>query len=265
MAAQNTSVDQIFDALDVLSRATEPVGLSELARVLHLPLSTAHRLLATLQDTGYAERDSSGTKSELGRRAHQLVHGLFRQFGVRQAGIPLTSRLAREIGETVALDVRVGWYGVRMAGAEGWREVHAATRIGEMAALGLSTAGTAILAFLPDDELARYRAWHHHNSRDATSPNLDEVASSGFASRSLGDDGVELAVPIRVEGRAIAAVSIEGVGPLLPSPSHDPEVLAPVLQAVQEFEQLLAAQPHLRRDPFSHVDPDTIRLAIKAE
>jgi DNA-binding IclR family transcriptional regulator len=258
----NTSVDQIFDALNVLGTSAEPVGVADLARAMGLANSTAHRLLVTLQDVGFADRDMSGTKYELAMRAHQLVHGLFRQYGLRSVSEPFIRSLVLATGETVALDMRVGWYCVRMAGLEGSREIHAATRLGQTQRLGDAVGGRAILAFLGDDAIARYERWSGASRADkrALRAGLRSALDSGYATaESKGGEAAELALPIRHNGRAVAAVSIEGTGPAV-SPEPRASDLKRCRKIVERLEALVARQPELARDPFAHVDPDQLDL-----
>jgi DNA-binding IclR family transcriptional regulator len=255
----NTSVDQIFDALNVLGATPDPVGVAELARTLGLPTSTAHRLLVTLQDAGFAERDTTGSKYELGVRAHQLVHGLFRQYGLASVGEPFIRRLVAATGETVTLDVRVGWYAVRMAGLEGSREIHAAPRIGRTERLGDSVAGRAILATLDDADVARYHRWSGASLADLAEV-VRAVREAGHAHEALaGMESAELALPVRRDGRAVAALSIEGTGPAV-APEPRASDLKRIRRVVADLETLVAREPELARDPFAHVDPDELEL-----
>lgn len=261
----NTSVDQVFTALRLLAGGP-PVGVAEVGREMNLPTSTAHRVLATAADAGFASQDTTGAKYELGVRAHMLVHGLFRQFGVQRAALPILSRLAQELGETATLDVRIGWLAVRIAGFEGWGEIHAGRRIGQIAPLSESAGGLAILAQLDCEN--DYLAWAQgQNGRGikagAVRAELGRVRSQGFA-RTVqpGADGAEIAFPVRAaDGHALAAVCVDSQGPLL-AERPDPEMLGVILAQVAELEAVLAAEPELARDAFAHLDPDELSAAI---
>ena len=268
MSAQpNSSVDQIFDALGVMARSARAIGVVELARDLDLPTSTAHRLLVTLQDAGLAERDSTGAKYELGFGANALVHGLFHQYPLSRAALDHLYRLAEEVGETTAIDVRVGWLSVRMAGAEGWREIHAGTRLGETRALADSASGLAILGFLPDESVERYIDWEGGGERTpartrALRRALEEVRQSGYAHHvGSNGSGAQLGYPVRVHGEAVAAISVHGNGPAV-SPSASDRKRARTV--VGDLERLLGRDPSLARDPFAHLDPNELTDLVLA-
>jgi DNA-binding IclR family transcriptional regulator len=267
----NTSVDQIFDALHYLAAAGGPVGPAELARTLGLSMSTAHRLLVTLHDSGYAERDTTGGRFELGHRSYQLVHALFRQFGVRSATQPFLRRLAELTGETALLDVRVGWYGVRAAGVEGWREVHQGTMIGLGQPLAATAPGRAMLERMDDADRAQYERWARN--RDLAHPPGAEARLIWPSVREPGIDGptlLEATTPenhgvlshvVHGAGRPLAVVSLQGAGPLLARDVPAGE-LDGVLALLAELDRLLAARPELGRDPFGHLDPDDVLAPI---
>jgi len=264
MALQpNTSVDQIFDALRVIGGAGEPVRVADLARALDLPTSTAHRLLATLQDAGFAARDSTGVRYELGIRAFELVHRLFGQYGLPRASELFIRRLVAVTGETAALDVRVGWYAVRMAGLEGTREIHVAPRIGQTVRLGDSAGGRAILATVPE-AIGRYARWAALNrpARRRLDNAVGVIAEHGFAHvPAAGGCAAELAFPIGLGGGVAAAISIEGTCPAIAATPRTGE-LKRCRTIVAELESMVASDPMLAHDPFAHLDPDGLELAV---
>jgi len=263
----NTSVDQIFDTLHLLVDSGQPSGVADVARDLGIPTSTAHRLLATINDAGFAVRDSTGTKYELGVRSHMLVHGLFRQFRIQPAAVPFLARLAKQLGETTALDVRVGWHVVRIAGFEGWNEIHAGTRIGQASPLASTAGGLAILAHLPADEVEGYLRWEGGGRRSpsrtrALRGRLDEVSEAGWV-REAGEDGdsAELAFPVRLDGRAFAAICVDGTGPIVADPPRAADV-SRARKVVEGLERAVAQDPALAHDPFAHLDADEVAATV---
>jgi IclR family transcriptional regulator, KDG regulon repressor len=263
----NTSVDQIFDALHLLGGTPDPVGVADLARALDLPMTTAHRLLVTLYDAGFAERDTTGAKYELGSRAHELVHGLFGHYGIRQASLVFLTELIHRTGETATLDVRVGWLTVRMAGFEGWREIHAAPRIGRTRPLGDTASGRAILAFLDEAEIEGYLAWEGDRSSAPRAAELtaaiDAARDNGFAQMPGDDAGSpELAFPVRHGGVAIAAVAVNGMSSLVAGDQRPDGRLRECGEVVGQLERLLTERPQLAVDPFAHLDHDALSAAI---
>ncbi|HEX3485278.1 MAG TPA: hypothetical protein VHT51_09470, partial [Micropepsaceae bacterium] len=160
--------------------------------------------------------------------------------------------------------VRLGWYSVRIASSPGMAEVTNVPTVGEARALGDSYAGKAILAFLSDAEIARYRvwaeahdiAWTERSDRDLRSVRKNSVA---LGRAELDGSAMPVAFPIMVRDLAIAALSIDA--PVLDGPPDpDSSPFADWRAIVTQFEHLARAQPALFENPFAHLDPGTIML-----
>lgn len=261
-AETSSSVDQAFDVLALLSEQDDSIGVAQLARRLGLPTSTAHRVLATLEDAGYVARDTTGAKYQLGLGAQELTHALLRRFPVRAASQPLLGRLAVETGETTVLGARVGFYYVRVASAEGTRDIHAAPRLGQTSLLEQTTGGRVILAFLDPDLRRRYLSWRagrglRSGAARALRSELDEIRRQGYALKRF-DSRCELALPVCDErGRVVASVAVEAAAAEAGARA-DRARLARARAAVREIDGLLREQPALARDPFGHIAPEEL-------
>jgi DNA-binding IclR family transcriptional regulator len=257
-ATPNSSVDQVFDVLSVLSATDQPVGVAQLARTLDVPTSTAHRVLITLLEAGYVVRDTTGSKYQLGLGAQELTHALLRRFPVQAASQSFLRRLVAETGDTVVLTGRVGWYGVRVAGVEGWREIHAAPRLGQTALLEDAPGGRAILAFLDDTFLDAYLRWRGRGRATAAVRAIREdvqaIRDEGHVIDRHDDGRVDIAVPVRARERAVAAIAIEAA-------EHEGSVRADRTRVSRagavaaDLEKLLRDRPELAIDPFAHLSP----------
>ncbi len=60
-----TSTDKALDVCEVLSRTPRGLSVSDVARTLHLPISSAHRLLAVLKRRGYVRQDEETARYSL--------------------------------------------------------------------------------------------------------------------------------------------------------------------------------------------------------
>jgi DNA-binding IclR family transcriptional regulator len=54
------SVERALAILVLLGQSTDPVGVTSLGQMLGLPKSTVHRLLSTLQQSGFVDRHAGG-------------------------------------------------------------------------------------------------------------------------------------------------------------------------------------------------------------
>ena len=100
------SVDKTLRVIHML-RDGNPIRVSNVAKELHIGVSTAHRIMAMLVFHGFAVQDAKrqylpgpalGAPVLMSRDVDQL----------RQIAEPIIERLAAEVGETVNLTLRVG-------------------------------------------------------------------------------------------------------------------------------------------------------------
>jgi DNA-binding IclR family transcriptional regulator len=263
-AETNSSVDQVFDVLEVLGRSDEPVGVAELARTLSVPTSTAHRVLLTLHQADYAARDTTGTKYQLGVAAQELVHAFLRRLPIQAPSQPFLRRLAAETGDTVLLTSRVGWYSVRIAGIEGWGEIHAAPRLGQSALLELTPGGLGILAFLEADLPDRYLRWRSGELGRAgirqLRATLELSRERGYLLQTHGDGRADIAMPVRsTNGAVVASIVIEATDPEGRARAERRRI-ARIRATVTELEALVRRRGALATDPFAHVEPEELTL-----
>jgi DNA-binding IclR family transcriptional regulator len=258
-ATPHSSVDQVFDVLEVLSASADPTGVAQLARALNVPTSTAHRVLATIETAGYATRDTTGTRYQLGLGAQELTHALLRRFPLQAVCQPSLRGLAVATGETTVLTCRIGWYGLRVASVEGWREIHAAPRLAETSRLDATAGGRALLGFVDDQELSRFLKWSAASRRQATAIRA-EVASireRGYVLDEATHGRSDLALPVRAgDMRVVAAVTVEASAPG-GGARAERQRYSQAAAVVKEIEDALL-DPALSIDPFGHLDPDDL-------
>lgn len=91
------AIERAFQILDLVSRSSEPLGTSDVARRLRIPKSTAHGLLRSLSEVGALEEV---------RRRYRLggqVSRIAAAGELRRRWRPVLERLAVESGETAFL------------------------------------------------------------------------------------------------------------------------------------------------------------------
>jgi IclR family transcriptional regulator, acetate operon repressor len=267
----NASVHQVFDVLEMVSAAPDAVGVADVARSLGLSTSTAHRVLATLNQAGYLGRDPTGTKYALGIVAHELAEATFRRFPIRAAAQETLRRLVELTGETASLDVQVGWHVACIAGDEGTSEIHSALRSGDIKGLDESGPGRVILSWLSDDDR---QAFPRGRSTRASAA-LAAIRRRGYEIEELGT-GVPVrrltfpvGVPVRrltfpvlnASGTASAALSIEGTASQFQVDPRSTTFRA-VHGVVAELEVRVQGDPDLTRDPYAHLDREQLSAQL---
>ena len=129
---QGGGAQAVTRALGVLScfrGGTPDLGVSDIARILNLTISTTHRLVRTLVNAGFLERDPRTSRYRLGNALAEYGQIVYRQRRVYVAE-PHVRDLSRVTGENVALAVRHGSDALLLTGAQAaWSESHHLTGI----------------------------------------------------------------------------------------------------------------------------------------
>jgi DNA-binding MarR family transcriptional regulator len=99
------SLQKVIRALECFSLEEPRLPLSEIARRAGLPLSTAHRILATLRQAGLVEQEGERDLYRLGLKLLELGSVVLANMEVHREALPFIEELVRETGETVHLGV----------------------------------------------------------------------------------------------------------------------------------------------------------------
>ena len=149
------SIEVGFRLLRVLSGASRPMMLRDIAKSAGMPAAKAHRYMISFMRIGIVEQDSASGRYDLGSYALDIgLSGLGRLDPVRLAG-PILENLCEEIQETVALAVW-GNHGatiVRIVDAGG--PITITLRAGTVLPLCKSATGRAFAAFFRSPFLKR--------------------------------------------------------------------------------------------------------------
>ncbi len=266
----NTSAGHVFDILRAVAGAAAPIGGTEVARAVGVPVSTAHRALVTLEESGFINRFEGGPRFRLGLGAFELVAALTSRYAVREVVQDCLRELAVQTGETSSLVVRLGWYGVCIDGHEGWQPVHRPLRLGERSALHRTVAGRALLAGLGAETVRAYTRSAQAGSLPSVEvrrlrSELARTVELGYAAEEIdaadGDSGVSTVVfPVHApDCSAVAAVAVSGPRGQF-QPMED-DRFGTWSELIHSVEAEIAAGPARFADPFGHLPPDTIVMS----
>jgi DNA-binding IclR family transcriptional regulator len=188
------SLTRAIALLRAMERFPRGVSTAELARVTELPPATAGRLLATLEDAGFAERDADGWG--VGRELVRIAQRAEPQRALARRAQPVLAELAAAAQESAMLGVPRGRARVVVvAQADGPRLLGITNWVGRtIADLHASAAGKLLLAELDDRALA---AW------------IRRARPRALTARTLGVPGALLAEVARVRDRGWAEIDGE--------------------------------------------------------
>lgn len=195
----------------------QPIGVGALARVLDEDKSAVQRALMTLADVGWIQRVAGDPQRwEAASRIRSLAPGLQRRNDVRDRAHPVLEALRDATEETVLLAIPANGTVVVIDVVESHRMVRTAPAVGFVVPPATSAAGQAILARLPDDELATYL---DIPIDDALRDRLSTVRDRGWAVNdhdvTPGVSAVAAAV-LDAWDRPLASIAVSGPADRLP-------------------------------------------------
>lgn len=148
-------IDRAALLLDAISRYSKPVKLKVLSADTNLHPSTAHRILHSLIDNRFVDRDGSG-EYRLGQRLLQLSSRLHTDIDLRAVALPYMEQLRDKIGETVNLTIREGDVVIYFEKVTPNRMMHVHQIIGSRAPLHVTAVGKLMLGMSGEDEISSY-------------------------------------------------------------------------------------------------------------
>ena len=165
-----------LDVLRLFDESTTSLKLREICDRTGIPMPTAFRVVATLEEGGYLERLPDGSIRP-GVAVLLLGSAALRGSSLVQLSEQPLRHLAESSGETVNLGVLVGDQVLYLARVRNSDLVTANIQVGSTLPAAYTSMGKLLLAYLPDAELARTLA-NHDFGADAgpnAATSLDEL------------------------------------------------------------------------------------------
>jgi IclR family acetate operon transcriptional repressor len=202
--------------LEMLAAESQPLTLKDLSSSTALPKSTLVRLLAVLSEMEYVVRLDERPSYRLGHMVHRLGTSYVSTLDLTAVARTYLRPLAERTGQTANLGVLDGDQVLRLCVVEPDRPLRFTTAVGSRAPAYCTALGKALLAELPDDALppeplVAFTA-HTITSVGDLRRDLRRTARRGYALDG-GEHSVGLrcvAVPVRVDERCLAALSVSG-------------------------------------------------------
>jgi IclR family transcriptional regulator, KDG regulon repressor len=223
----DTTILKGLTVLERLAESDQPRGVTELSRQMNLTKSNVQRLLSTLVELGYAQKDPTTGRYGATLRMWEFGYKTLSRDRVRLAAMSQLRRLYEQCNETVFLCVGEGLDIVYVDKIEGTDPMRAFCMVGMRMPALKTAAGRAVLAFQEEDVIEKAIRAASGNTADPTAipvaPEIEErlaqIRKDGYA-MSFGEfrPGVNsLAAPIwGSDGRAIASIVINASSERLP-------------------------------------------------
>ena len=147
----HTTIQSVQRALVILRCFTKEdaeLGVTQIGKHLDLHKSTASRLLSTLEQEGFVEKNPETEKYRLGLQLVTLAGIALEQIDLREVAAPFLSQLAELTQETVNIVVLSGNECINIDGAASPRPIRYVGRIGRRTPCHCTAAGKVMLAYL---------------------------------------------------------------------------------------------------------------------
>lgn len=241
--------------LDSFADAERPLRFSDLKDRLPFPKATLHRMLKNLVEERMLTHDDLHGTYQLGARFMRLAHAAWAHGSLAEAARPLLDSLHAKLGKTIHLaqlddgqvlylDKRIGNRGLAMFSRPG--------KVGPAYCTGV---GKAMLAYLPDEQLAdclMRQSFNPFTARTLTSEKalcaeLEAIRRRGHAfDREEHEPGIIcVAVPILGRGKVLYG----GLSATMPGTVGDMDVLEKLAPTLKEAARTIASDASMRMAP----------------
>ncbi|MHB8087096.1 MAG: IclR family transcriptional regulator [Anaerolineaceae bacterium] len=227
--------------LDILGESPNGVSVTELAEQLELDKGSASRLLSTLANYAYAEKDPVSRRYSLGPQVVTLSRSLLAKLPLRDVAKPFLRELMEKSGECSHVAILSQGRVLYIDQVESAASLRVNAEVGSLSPLHCTALGKAMLAFgrtpLPQ-KLERFTD-NTLTSADALKKNLELVREQGFAMDNEEFDlGVRcIAAPVfDYRDKVIGSIGISGPVTRMTAKAmpHFAELVIKVSQALSE-------------------------------
>jgi DNA-binding IclR family transcriptional regulator len=243
-----TSLTKGLKLLVFIRDSLKPMSLTEISRNLGLNKVSVLRILLTLEQHRFVEKDPLDKKYKIGSNAFYVGSG-FIAGGKRERVLKAMAKLLYELKHTITLGVLDGASVLFVERVDGTERVKVTVDIGSRVPAYSSAAGKALLAGLSDAEIiTRFKDVKLKSSTHPQPKSFKElltviakVRDSGFAVNNEDSTPglIAVAVPIKSEtGEHVAALGAAFPAGQLKNKEDQKRVAATLQQAAEEISSL---------------------------
>ncbi len=145
------AVGKALRLLCLLGDHPDGVGVSRLARAAGYPVSTTHRLLASLQRDGFVRSDGESRRYSLGLRLFELGQRVSQARGFSGVALPVMRAVTERTGEPTLMSVLDGPYQLYVHHVQGPQRLRVIGEPAKHGPLHCTSMGKCLIAFAPDD------------------------------------------------------------------------------------------------------------------
>ncbi|WP_404935165.1 IclR family transcriptional regulator [Nitratireductor sp. L15S-10] len=202
-------VQAIARAMQVLStfhEAGKPLSLNEIAAAGGMGKSAAQRVVHTLRQLGYIDRDADDRGYVPGIRILDHTRDYLRMNPLVVRASPVLMELRRNVRERVDLSLRDGLRLVYAARLQSKRETFFATLVGQSVPIYCTSGGRAVMAHMSDAEVDHII--EHSVRREITPRTITEPAAIRAKVQEARENGYALALEEILQGEIAIATAL---------------------------------------------------------
>jgi DNA-binding IclR family transcriptional regulator len=147
------TIDRLVEILDYFTQGHDAVSLSELSEYLHLPKSTLHRFLVSLESHGILRRDTNDKKWLPGYQLIVWGSVAAENTSIREVAKPFMAELVQASGEMAILTIYHAHEVLCIDMSETNHPVRLTMKIGAQRAAHAGASSKVLIAYLPDEEV----------------------------------------------------------------------------------------------------------------
>lgn len=205
------SIERSLDILECFLSNENALSLMEISEKTDLSPSTSHRILNSLLNRHYLERNSENKKFFLGSTIAKLgnisLKSIDRNF--KEIARPYMIELRDKYNENSSLYIRDGKYKICIERIQSKRSLRQIINIGDRISIFKGSVGKIFLAYMEDSKQREFLDGYDYISAE----DLQKIKEKGYAfSDGEREEGlVGLASPIfDIEGHVIGVLSLSG-------------------------------------------------------
>jgi len=214
--APTTLLERAMEILGCFGPHANALTLTEISERTRLPLSSCHRIVATLVHGGFLDRGDD-RRYRVGTTLWTIAQHSPLSDRLRESALPALARLYEETGENITLAVLDKGQALYIERLMGERSIPTVSRAGGHLPLHTTGVGKVLLAYQPSAQIERYLSEplarptrDSIDQPDRLRRDLEHVREHGFSitRQEMTPGSGSIAVPILIDGRCVAAVGV---------------------------------------------------------
>lgn len=245
------SVERALNILKCFSFDKPQMPLSEIIESVKLPKTTIIRLVASLYDQGFLQRDPVTQEYSLGLTLFRLGKVAESKLKIREVSRPVMEKLSLLTQETIELNIVVERARLCIDKLDSPHTLRYITMVGKRLPIHVGASGKLLLAYMDRDEAYQILKDSIDKTKESLidiSGQLEEIVKDGYAvSHGERIPGVSaISAPIRRwDGTVAAGLTVSGATVRF-TPERVKQFIELILESAGEISQLLGYGGEIR-------------------